>query len=452
MLKPRDEQRYQTGLQNFVNGNLEAAEVALRAISIAYPRFAEVQYNLGLVLRVRNKLRPALHCFRTAARIAPTFAEAHAALAGMLLRIGDEVEAEERARTAASLKPSLVFARTLLGDALRAQGRLKDARDAYDAVLNDEPNQPDARFGRAFVNLLENDFRQGLEDYEFRPSRRGPTVAALQPEWSGESLAGRTILAGSEQGLGDTIQFLRFIPRLAELGAKVLLAIPTSVASLASGLQGVQGIVDLTVDELPRFDFTCPLGTLPLRCGVMIDTIPGRHGYLTAPPERLVEWQQRLGVSSKPSIAIVWSGNPDHPNDGNRSLSPGDIAPLFRLPGVRWLNLQIRGGSIKFDCHPTSEIIGLGRHLRDFADTAAILSLADLVVTVDTSVCHLAGALGRPTWTLLPFAPDWRWPGDGSDSAWYATMRLFRQRAPRDWATVVADVSAHIRGEALGGC
>jgi hypothetical protein len=299
------------------------------------------------------------------------------------------------------------------------------------------------------VNLLEGDIQAGFTDYEFRPSRRGPTPAALQPEWRGEPLAGRTLLAYAEQGLGDTLQFARFIPRLAQLGAKVLLAAPEALAPLAAGLEGVHAIVPPAF-ELPPFDFACPLPTLPLRCGVTLQTIPARDGYLTAQPDRMAEWRERLGPTSKPSVAIVWAGNPDHPNDHNRSMSASDVAPLLRASSVRWLNLQIGGDLRGLHRHKASEFVELGPQLRDFADTAAILALADLVISVDTSVCHLAGALGRPVWTLLPFAPDWRWLTDRTDSPWYASMRLFRQPAPRDWASVVADVSNAIQVEFAG--
>jgi tetratricopeptide (TPR) repeat protein len=447
MLKPQDQQKYQAGLRHFEAGNLGSAENRLRAVAQANPRFAEAQFNLGLILRARRKFAPAAHCFRAAIRIAPELAEAHGALAAVLQNTGDEAAAEEHARTAVSLRPSLVFARILLGDLLRAQGRLRDARQVYDALLQAAPDQPEARFGRAFLNLLEGELAAGWADYEFRPARRGSTPPPLQPDWRGEALGGRTLLLYAEQGLGDTIQFLRFVPRLAEQGAKVLLALPTPLMELAAGLEGVHEIVRPSI-ELPRFDFSCALASLPLRLGATLETIPLRSGYLAAGAERVAAWRERLGTSPKLSVAIAWAGNPDHPNDHNRSMTPDDIAPLFQIPGVRWLNLQTRPDAKALRRHRQAEILDLGQELSDFSDTAAILSAADLVLSVDTALCHLAGALGRPVWTMLPFAPDWRWLTERADSPWYGSMRLIRQPAPRAWGPVIAEVAGAIRARA----
>jgi Flp pilus assembly protein TadD len=445
VLKPQDEAKYQAGLRHFEAGSLGSAETCLRAVALANPRFAEAQFNLGLVLRARRRLLPAVHCFRTALRLAPGLADAHGALAAVLQRLGETAEAERHCRAALEARPSLMFARLLLGDLLREQGRLAEASQVYDAILAATPQSPDARFGRAFLDLLEGDFAQGLAGYEARPARRAPVPPALQPEWRGEDPAGRTFLLYAEQGQGDTLQFLRFAPVLAARGAKVLLAVPGPLMALAAGLPGVE-VVQPSF-ELPWFDFGLPLPSLALRLGARLDDLPGRAGYLSAPEDRAAAWRRRLGPSPHPSIVVAWAGNPDHPNDHNRSMTSEDLAPLLRLPGVRWLSVQAGPEAVALRRFRKAEILDLSAELGDFADTAAIVAEADLVISVDTALCHLAGALGRPVWTLLPYAPDWRWLQDRPDSPWYASMRLFRQPAPRDWTGVVAAVGEALRAQ-----
>jgi hypothetical protein len=218
---------------------------------------------------------------------------------------------------------------------------------------------------------------------------------------------------------------------------------------LASGLTGVE-VVQPSF-QLPRFDFACPLPSLALHLGARPDTLPGRAGYLAPPAARAEAWRTRLGPDPRPSVVIAWAGNPDHPNDHNRSMSAEAASPLLRLAGVRWLSVQAGAdAAAALRRLRSGGVLDLAPELRDFADTAAVVAEADLVISVDTALCHLAGALGRPVWTLVPYAPDWRWLKAGADSPWYGSMRLFRQPAPQDWASVVAEVRRALESEFAG--
>jgi len=371
---------------------------------------------------------------------------AHLSLAAVRQRLDGDEAAETVVRRLIATAPRAPQAHVLLGDVLRGLGRLDEARAAYDAALALDPQAADARFGLGFLALLRGDLAAGWPDYEFRASRRGPPPPALARQWRGENPAGKVILLYAEQGLGDTIQFLRFAALLAAMGATVLAAVPIPLMELAARVPGVHAVVQPTL-TLPPFDTCCPLPSLPLLLHTRLDDILSPGGYLTAPPERVDAWRAKLGPYAGRTVAIAWAGNRDHPNDHNRSIEAAALAPLLQVPGVRWLNLQKGPDAAGLRARRVGpEVIALGDRLADFADTAAVLELADLVITVDTALAHLAGALGQPTRLLLPFAPDWRWLLDRSDSTWYASMRLYRQARPRDWAVLIRDVARDLGG------
>ncbi len=436
----RFEEKHQAGLKHLAAGRLNSAETCLRAVVAANPKFAEAHYNLGCVLRERLKLTGAAHAFRTAIACAPEMAVAHAALGSTLQRLSEAAAAEASARRAAALDPSLVLAQVLLADILRDLGRIGEAHEVYARAIRLAPDEADARFGRGFLNLLEGDYAHGLIEYEFRPSRRGSSLDPLQPQWRGEDLSGKTLLLYGEQGIGDSIQFLRYVPMLAAKGARIVLAVHPSLMTLASAIEGIGAIIQ-PGSPTPAFDVCCPLPSLPLYCGTRLDNIPFAGGYLAPSAGQADRWRTRLEDSAELTVALAWAGNPDHPNDHNRSATLADIAPLLQLEGVRWLVLQPGTAGAELGRRRAGGIVNLGPELADFSDTAAIVSCADLVISVDTALCHLAGALGRPTWTMLPFAPDWRWLAKGRTTPWYSAMRLYRQSKPGDWAGVVADLT-----------
>jgi hypothetical protein len=262
-----------------------------------------------------------------------------------------------------------------------------------------------------------------------------------QPRWLGkERIDGKTILLHTDEGLGDAIQFLRYAPMVAALGARVVVVVPDALCPLLSGLEGVSECIPLSETALPAFDLYCPLTSLPLAFGTRLDTIPSMTPYLSARAESLPAWEARLGARDGLRVGLVWSGNPKHRNDYNRSIPLSMLAPILDV-GARFLSLQK-------DPRPDDKAFLLARpeivdhtaELTDFAETAALISCLDLVITVDTSVAHLAGALGCPTWILLPHTPDWRWLLDRDDSPWYPSARLFRQDETRDYTSVVARV------------
>jgi hypothetical protein len=298
----------------------------------------------------------------------------------------------------------------------------------------------------AQYHLLTGNFEAGLAEFQARlklPSATYPKFS--QPMWLGEeAVEGKTILIHVDEGLGDTIQFARYLPMLAARGARVILVVDRPAHALLSGLAGVSQCLTLG-DALPAFDMHCPICSLPLAFGTRLDTIPSATSYLPLPAEsRVRAWQDRLGAHDRLRIGLVWSGNPEHGNDHNRSL------PLRAM--ARILDVDATFVSLQKDPRPAdritlrerTEIVDWTAHLTDFTETAALVRCLDLVITVDTSVAHLAGALGRPTWILLPYTPDWRWLLDRDDSPWYPTMRLFRQTETRDYGDVLDRVRVEL--------
>jgi hypothetical protein len=295
------------------------------------------------------------------------------------------------------------------------------------------------------MRLAMGDFATGWQKYEWRWHHKSldlPRRGLKQPLWLGrENLFGRTILLHAEQGLGDTIQFARYAPLVARRGATVMLDVPPPLEALLASLRDVT-LVRSHALPLPVFDYQCPLPSLPLALGTMLETIPAEVPYLSPPADRVEKWRALIGNDTPPRIGLAWAGCPAHKNDRNRSIPLALLRPLLGTPGgapaPRFFALQ---KELREADRPILEaapaLTQLADQIDDFADTAAIIALLDLVITVDTSVAHLAGALGKPVWILLPFAADWRWMIQRSDSPWYPSARLFRQPAIGDWQSVV---------------
>jgi hypothetical protein len=259
-----------------------------------------------------------------------------------------------------------------------------------------------------------------------------------KPLWLGEyPLARKTILLTAEQGLGDTIQFARYAPLIARMGAKVVLEVPAGLAVLLGRLEGVAVAVRGT--PLPPFDVHCPLGSVPLALKSDLATIPAAIPYLAASEERVAKWRARLAGLAAPRVALAWAGSAAHPNDRNRSLTLAQLAPILALDRIAFVSVQ-REPRENAQVLAGTRATHLGDELQDFDDTAAVLALCDLVVSVDTALAHLAGAMGRPVWIALPFQPDWRWMLARADSPWYPTARLYRQSAPGDWGSVITSL------------
>jgi tetratricopeptide (TPR) repeat protein len=354
---------------------------------------------------------------------------------------------------AIGLRPDFVDALNNKAVALSGIHRFDEACATYDRVKAIDPGNVGAEWNLALLDLLMGNFEAGWAGREahWKTDRQSTYPKFSQPRWFGEeNIAGKTILVCADEGLGDTIQFARYVPEIAARGARVILAVEESARTLLSGLPGVSQCVRKSVDGLPAFDMHCPMSGLPMLFGTRLDTIPCDVPYLPAPPEHLTQaWEARLGrqnkLHDKLRVGLVWSGNPQHGNDHNRSIPLRMLLPI--------LDADAKFVSLQKDPRPADravlqergDIIDLTANLTDFVETAALIRCLDLVITVDTSVAHLAAALGCPTWILLPYTPDYRWLLDRDDSPWYPTARLFRQGKTREYASVLDRMATELR-------
>ena len=334
------------------------------------------------------------------------------------------------------------------GNALEALARYDDARASFDRAIAIDPAYQIAHWNLALLNLRFGRLEDGWRGYEWRWKNESLNCYAqkrdfVEPLWLGkESLEGTTILLFAEQGLGDTLQFCRYVPLVAALGARIVLEVQRPLVKLLSGLEGVTQVIARD-DPLPAFDLQCPLMSLGLAFGTTVATIPAPPSYLPAPTDRIAQWHARLGPHVRPRIGLAWRGNADHANDHNRSMTLAALAPLFELD-CQFVSLQKEYRAEDRTLLASGVVLQMEEHLGDFSDTAALCALMDIVIAVDTSVAHLAGALGKPLWVMLPKVTDWRWLTDRCDSPWYPSARLFRQQDTGDWAGVIESVKAAI--------
>lgn len=357
---------------------------------------------------------------------------------------GGAVAAFERAL---ALDPAQADALSTRAIALKDLGRMADALAGQERADRLSGGAPEIRYSLALTRLLAGDLPGGFAAYEVRWRVRAfptPPRGLAEPLWRGEPIAGRTILLHEEQGRGDTIQFARYAPLVAARGARVVLEVGADLVRLMRSLPGVARVM-ARGEPLPAFDVQCPLLSLPLAFGSGLDTVPATVPYLSAEPALRAVWRARL-AGSGPAVGIVWAGNPAFSGDARRSPGLEALRPLLRMPGVRFFGLQVGPGreSLRAAGLPDG-VTDLGTELGDFADTAAVMANLDLVITSCTASAHLAGALARPVWILLPDVPDWRWLMGRMDSPWYPTARLFRQPRPGDWAAVVDRVAEALR-------
>jgi tetratricopeptide (TPR) repeat protein len=422
----------------------EASYRKALALTADYP---EAHSNLGVALTDQGRLDEAIASFRRALNLRPDFAEAHYNLGNTLRRHGNFDEAAASYKRALSLKPDFVDAHYNLGEALQDDCRFEEALASYDKALALMPDRVDARWNRAVALLTLGRYAEGWREHEWRWRRsETPPRNYMQPLWRGEPLDNRAILLHAEQGMGDIVQFLRYAPLVAARGGRVTLQAPAAVARLARASLGDRAQVVVEGDALPAFDLHCPLLSLPLAFATTLDTIPGDTPYLSADPAAAALWRERLGEGAGLKVGLVWAGNPRHKNDHNRSIAFDRLAPLFGAEGVRWFSLQVGERRADLARLPTGTIADLSDGLVDLADTAAAISALDLVIAVDTAVAHLAGALAKPVWLLVPLAPDWRWLIGRDDSPYYPTARLFRQPARGDWDSVASRVREALDG------
>jgi tetratricopeptide (TPR) repeat protein len=425
----------------------EEALVCFVRVLAREPRHVPARVNRGNALLALGEVEAAIREYDDALGVSPTDPKALMNRATALFRIGRHADAITGYDRLLALLPAHPEALNARGQALQAAGRHHDALESYAKAISLARDFAHAHFNEALALLTVGEYARGFQQYEWRWKRAGIVRRNLgKPLWVGEYPLGRkTILLHAEQGLGDTIMFARYAPLLAHAGATVIAEVQPPLRDLLSGLDGVRVVAQ--GETLPAFDVHCPLGSLPLAFKTALAHVPAAIPYLHASEDRVAKWRARLEALPGKRVALAFAGNPAHINDRNRSIALDRLRPLLSTPGLSFVSVQrdVRDADREM-LGDRALVIDLGSELTDFADTAAVLALADLVITVDTAVAHLAGALGRPTWILLPFWPDWRWTLERDASPWYPHARLFRQGASGDWGPVIERVKAELAG------
>ncbi|WP_153099668.1 tetratricopeptide repeat protein [Paraburkholderia hayleyella] len=464
-------------------GQHEEAAAALRRALELQPQHAGAHNNLGMALNALGESAKATEHFRSALALQPQFVAAHFNLANTLDATGRHDEAIHAFEAVLALQPNLPLALTGLGNALAALGQHSQARPhferavgfdphlapgwfglgtthqalgapaaavrAFDQALRLRPDLAAAYLNRALARLTQGDFARGLPDYEWRLKLLADDPAPPLPRWYGEPLAPHhTLLIQAEQGFGDTLQFVRFVPLAAQRAARVILAVQRELLPLLAPAARNWRITLVALDT-PRIvaDLYCPLLSLPLALGTTFETIPPRTAHLSVPPSYQRKWRGSLGGQSRRKIGLAWSGRIQRQE--TRSLPLAALEPLFALKGIDWIVLQpdlSPAEHAALTAHPhAASIHRLHEKIHDFADTAAIIERLDGVVSVDTAIAHLTGALRIPLWLMLPFAADWRWFTGTARSPWYGSARLVRQPHPGAWAEVIETVARELQ-------
>jgi Flp pilus assembly protein TadD len=460
------------GMVAFQTGHCDAAAELISRAILRNGKDATYFSNLGNVLQTQGRLEEAVGCYRRALQLNPASAATCGNLGLALQFLGSLEEASKSFELALELDPGVAITHTNLGNVRQAQGRLEEAAACHKWALAIEPTNPEAHsnlggvldlqgkvtesmaaydralalkpdftvalFNRSLLLLRGGDFAAGLPDYEHRwcVSKRRDFI---QPQWYGQPLKGVRILLYAEQGLGDTVQFLRYLPLVRAAGGEVILEVQPQMRRLALRLPDVAELI-CPGDPLPPFDWHCPLMSLPLAFGTSVESIPASAPYLSVSEEAVDAAAQKLRDGREKGkdlrVGIAWAGSPAHLRDRFRSIPLRLLEPLFGLAGAQFFSLQL--GPAAAELTDTSgRVTDLGPEIEDMADSASLIANLNLVIAVDTAVAHLAGALAKPVWVLLPFSPDWRWFLDREDSPWYPAMRLFRQPALGDWGPVV---------------
>jgi Flp pilus assembly protein TadD len=449
-------------------GQIDDAVLWASRAAAAHPGVAIFHANFGQFLRLRGELNQSLAEFRRAIELDPNEPTFHNSLGAAYGDLRKHEEAAAEYRRAIELRPNYPDALNNLAGALRELDRLDeavqcimralqldprlsnawhnlaivladqrkfaDATQMWSRAITINPNDAHAHWNLGVLQLLQGDFEHGWQEYNWRPR----LLKFSQPQWTGEDIAGKAILLHAEQGLGDAIQFVRYAPLVAAKGARVKLMVHPELTRLFASIAGIDEVLPLGSSSA-QFDVQCSLLSLPGIFQTMLANIPAKVPYLDPPDELTHKACDHLGPpDGKRRVGLVWAGRPEHRNDARRSLRFEQLAPILSIPGIQFFSLQ-KGPAALRENHPV--IIDLAPELHDFTDTAAFIKNFDLVIAVDTSVAHLAGALGKNVWVFLPTNPDWRWMLDRSDSPWYPTMRLFRQKRRGDWNEPISEAA-----------
>ena len=439
-----------TALQNL--GHLEEA-VGLyhKAIAIK-PEFAMAYCNLGVALKEHHQAEASKIAYQRAIQLRPDYDWAYANLSAVLLDLGLLEESIAACKKAIELNGQMPMAYFNLGAAYKSDNRLSDAEAAFRQGLAVNPDFVEAHFTLGQVLLHQGKYAEGWQEYDWR--WRLPQYSWLknihgdiqQPKWQGEDIRGKTLLIYAEQGLGDAMQYVRYVPMVAATtGAKVVLAVHPPLKKLFAQLEGIE-VTTLDM-PFPPFDLHCPLLTLPRLFGTSAHNIPANVPYLKAYPDDIARWKIRMDGHPGKKVGIVWSGNPDQSGDRLRSPRLAAVQPLFKVPGITYYALQLGAGRKDIETLGLPDnVVDLGLEIRDLADTAAIMANLDLMISSCTAPLHLSAALGVPTWGMIPYAPHFLWLLGRTDNDWYPTLRLYHQKeAGTEWDNVMSAVAADLQ-------
>jgi tetratricopeptide (TPR) repeat protein len=468
-------------------GMIAEAIAACREAIRLNPKLAQAYFNLGNALADGGSRREGLDALREAIRLKPDYVKAYNSLGNLLRKAGllDEAietlgqaqrvrsndpetltnlgnaqheagryaEAIANFQRALEFKPNTAELHNNLGNSLCESGSIEAAVKHFEKSLLIDPELAEAHYGLAMALLLKGDYQRGFRENEWRWRCKRLSAGArtfAKPLWDKTALEGRRILLHADGGFGDTIQLIRYVPLVAARGGRVIVQCQAPLVRLLGGFPGAERVIAIS-DALPEFDVHCPIGSLPWMLDTTIGNIPGPVPYIRSDPEATDRWAARIGRANELKVGIAWAGNPQHSKNRFRSMRFSQFRDLARVQNIRYFSLQKGGASKEASGAPEGmDISDYTGELNDFADTAAFVANLDLVIAVDTSVAHLAGAMGKPTWALIPFAPDWRWLIGREDSPWYPTMRLFRQKSIGDWESAIERVAAALSELAAG--
>lgn len=450
-LREREAMRmFQRAATSHRAGEMDAAVDAYGKSLLLNPKQPDVYNNMGVALRSQGKLEASIACYRRALVLKPNNAGVYSNMGNALREIGRLETSMASHQQAVKLSPKSTEAYYNLGLVLRDLGQTDAALSCFDRALELDETHVDCQWDRALTLLEMGNLKVGLEAYEWRwKLDRSPPRTFDVPMWDGSKLNGKTVLVHHEQGFGDMIQFARYLPMIKERGGQVVVEIQPELASVFGTVKGVSKIFNRGQTP-PKHDFYIPMMSLAHIFGTELKTIPAKVPYISAPDANAVQLPTSLGKIKR--VGIAWAGRPTHRNDRNRSAGFKHFIEILGLPGMSVFSLQKGPASqdiSNFGCDAL--VTNLSGRINDFADTAAILSQLDLVITVDTALAHMAGAMGIPTWVAVPFAPDWRWMRGKETSPWYPSMRLFRQKRHGAWEGVFADIRRALRDDIAEG-
>jgi len=427
----------------------DLAVAHLRRATELRPNFPTAYANLGMALTELNRWDEAIAAYERAAALDPDDASIRVNLAFARDDPAGIAEAEAQCRRLIAAHSNLPEAHNALGLVLQKQNRLGESLESYRRATALKPDFLPAVINESLVLLLLGRYEEGWPKYEWR--RRLPMLRRNErtvPLWQGEEIAGKSILLHSEQGFGDTLQFLRYVPLVAERARHVVLEIPRPLVRMAASLPIENVTIVPNNRPPPAADVHAPLLGLPGIFQTRVDNIPGRVPYLMPRRPLMERWERRLAADTRFKVGLAWAGNPEHKGNRSRSLTLGRFAPLLAMRDIGWYGLQVGPPAEEIKRLPKDTVTDLSPQLTDFAETAGAILNLDLVIAVDTAVVHLAGALARPAWIMIAFSPDWRWLLNRDDSPWYPSVRLYRQPAPGDWDSVIARVVADVAAAA----